>query len=111
MARYIHEGRLWDYTPSGADVTAGDVVVLGSPGVVGVAPNNIADGELGALQVQGVCEFPKDTGTLTAGDCVKWDGTNMVAATAGANHGIVSDTTDGTVVRVYIDPAFQGIIA
>jgi len=109
MARYIHEGRLWDYTPSGSSVTAGDVIVLGTPGVVGVAANNIADGELGALQVQGVCEFPKDVGTLTAGDEVKWDGTNMVAATIGENHGIVSQTTSGSVVRVYIDPAFQGI--
>ncbi len=110
MARYIHEGRLWDYTP-GSAVAAGDVVVLGTPGVVGVAPNDIAANDKGALQVQGVCEFPKDTGTLTAGDEVQWDGTNMVAATAGANHGIVSETSAGTTVRVYISPSFQGVIA
>lgn len=40
-----------DYTPSGADVNAGDVVLVGD--MLAVAPVNIPDGELGTLNVFG----------------------------------------------------------
>ena len=86
-ARFIHEGKSIDYTPS-ADVTAGDVVVQGD--LIGVAPRSIVSGHLGALQIEGVFDFPKDTGTgtdITAGAKLWWN------------------ATDGQVEKVVGDPA------
>ena len=88
MVKYMHDGQTVDYTP-GADVAAGDVVVQGE--MVGVATRPIASGELGALAVRGVFDFPKATGggtAFTAGANCYWDDGANVATTnaaAGAN--------------------------
>lgn len=66
------QGDLIDYTP-GADVAAGDVVVLG--GVVYVAPIAIASGVLGALSARSAVKMPKKTGAIAAGDPVYWNPT------------------------------------
>ncbi|GAG92230.1 unnamed protein product, partial [marine sediment metagenome] len=83
---YRHTGRLIDYTPALA-VTAGDVVVQGD--LVGVALHDIAALRKGALAIEGVFDFPKDTGSsnaITAGAKVYWDAENEVATTtAGEN--------------------------
>ena len=63
MAEFVKNGDVVDYTPS-ADVTAGDVIVQGD--LIGVAFNDIAADQLGALQVTGVIAFDKDTGSSTA---------------------------------------------
>jgi len=108
MAKYVQEGKHVDYTPSGADVTAGDVVVQGD--LLGVAAADIADGVLGALTVEGVFDFPKTLATaFAAGDLVQWDGSEMIAATTGAVHGTVvtaANGTDDTTVRVLISPSY-----
>ncbi len=86
-ARFIHEGKSIDYTP-GSAVTAGDVVVQGD--LIGVAPRSIVSGNLGALQVAGVFDFPKDTGTgtdITVGAKLWWN------------------AADGQVEKVVGDPA------
>jgi len=70
---FAHHGDTIDYTP-GADVTAGDVVVLNE--LVGVAKRDIPANTLGALSVAGVFDFPKATGGGTAIDAgldVYWD--------------------------------------
>lgn len=72
MARFVHEGKSIDYTPSSA-VTAGDVVVQGD--LVGVAKLDIAANALGALAVTGVFDFPKAAGTdkgIAVGTTVYW---------------------------------------
>ena len=103
MARYIHEGRLFDHTPA-TDITAGDVIAFGSPGYIGIAPNDIATGEKGAVQVRGVGEFPKAGGTdFVPGDTVQWSGTAMIAATSGAVHGTVIETTATGATTVLVD--------
>ena len=86
-ARFIHEGKSIDYTP-GSAVTAGDVVVQGD--LIGVAPRSIVSGALGALQVAGIFDFPKDTGSGTDID-------------AGAK--LWWNATDGQVEKVVGDPA------
>lgn len=84
----VQEGLSVDYTPSVA-VSAGDVVVQGE--LVGVAPVDIPAGTLGALQVEGVFDFPKAAGVstgITAGANVYWDVAEAVAKTdaeSGAN--------------------------
>lgn len=83
-AVYIHDGATLDYT-AGADVTAGDVINIGS-GLVGVAPRDIANGETGALQVRGVVRVTKATDaslSFSAGDQVDWDDSAKTAVDDG----------------------------
>lgn len=85
-AKFSHEGMHIDYTPSGADVAAGQVVELGTNAMIGIADNDIADGELGALTVRGAYWMAKTTGTFAVGDKVYWDdGSNIVSATSTGN--------------------------
>ena len=68
---YVQPGEVMDHTAT-ADITAGDVVVIGQR--VGVALNDIANGDVGPVQVAGVFEVPKDTAVAFAqGDLVYWD--------------------------------------
>lgn len=84
----MQQGASIDHTPV-ADVAAGDVIVQGD--LVGVAVRNVRAGELGALGVAGVFEFPKESGggvTFSIGDLAYWDDANDVAVAAdggGAN--------------------------
>ena len=88
QARFIHEGKSIDYMPA-VDVKAGDVVVQGE--LVGVAQCDIPAFKLGALLVEGVCDFPKaddGTSTILAGHEVYWDQAERLTKTdneAGAN--------------------------
>lgn len=79
--------RHWDYTPSGADVAAGDVVVIGS--AIGVAERPIADGVKGALAIDAVIQVPKSTGSgtaIAAGAKVYWDASGKVATETADSH-------------------------
>ena len=74
---YKQRGDSIDYIPS-VDVAAGDVVVLND--LVGIAKLDIKAGELGALAVTGVFDFPIDLGsTLDVGITAYWDTTAEVA--------------------------------
>jgi predicted RecA/RadA family phage recombinase len=77
MVIFIHDGDTIDHTPT-ADVAAGAVVVQGN--LVGVAKQPIKAGELGALAVVGVFDFPVASLTGWAvGDTAYWDATAQVA--------------------------------
>lgn len=56
ITRY-QRGDTIDYTPAGA-VSAGDAVVINST-IVGIAPNDIAAGVKGAIDISGTYKFPK----------------------------------------------------
>lgn len=85
QATFIQDGAAVDYTP-GADVPAGNVVVLSD--LIGVAVRPIGANTLGALAVEGVFEFAKAAGsgvTFAIGAKVYWDDTNNLAvATDGS---------------------------
>jgi predicted RecA/RadA family phage recombinase len=55
----VQDGKYIDHTPGGA-LASGDVVVQGD--LVGVMLRPLAAGELGALAVDGVFDFAKNTG-------------------------------------------------
>lgn len=81
-AVFTQEGRAIDYTPSGSAVAAGQILRLG--GINGVATRNVADGELGALAIEGVFDVTKAAGdgvTFDMGDTVGWDDVNKTAVT------------------------------
>lgn len=105
QATFDHEGCSVDYTPI-ADIAAGDVVVQGD--LVGVAKREIKANQPGALAVDGVFDFAKNTGVAyTVGTILYWDDTaNVVTTTATGNKVIgkvarAAVSTDTTVrVRV-----------
>ena len=79
MAEFVKNGDVVDYTPS-SDVTAGDVIV--QLDLVGVAFNDIAADELGALKVEGVIAFDKAVGggtSIPAGTKCYWDAADKEA--------------------------------
>lgn len=95
-------GKVIDYV-AGANITSGQVVKVGQ--ILGVALADIANGETGPVQIEGVFEVPKVTGAVwTQGQSLTWDvsagafddnlatpatgdvtGAAAVAFTAGAN--------------------------
>lgn len=109
-ARFIQDGKSIDYTP-GSNVTAGDVIVQGE--LVGVAKQDIAAGQLGALAIEGVFEFPKPTGAGTdaaVGTMMYWDaadGNAQETADTGTNKLIgklvKACTTTDTVCLIKLD--------
>ena len=101
QATFVQDGCAIDYTP-GAAIAAGDVVVQGD--LVGVTKRPIAANELGAIEVERVFDFAKNTGVAyTVGQILYWDDTNnVVTATATGNKQIgkvirAAATTDTTV--------------
>lgn len=90
-ATFVHGPQLnVDYTPSGADVAAGQVVVRSE--LVGVALRDIADGDLGALCITGVFDFAKAAGgstAIAAGDLVYWDDTNNVVTETSSGNKLI----------------------
>lgn len=86
---FVQQGAAIDYTP-GADTPAGTVVVQGD--LVGVTRVDLKAGQLGALAVEGVFDFPKATtaGTgFTAGQLAYWDNTNDVATKTATGNKLI----------------------
>lgn len=86
---YIQDGRILKVTNGTGDtVSAGGGILVGAR--VGVALDDIADGAVGQVQVDGVFEVAKDTGVGTGGAQgadAYWD------ATAGAFTAVSTDNT------------------
>lgn len=81
---YVQEGRALNYTPSGADVASGDLVILGT--IAGVAKTDIADGKTGAVHICGVFSLAKASGAVTQGAKLYWSSANSnVTTTASGN--------------------------
>lgn len=73
------------YTPSGSDVSGGDVIVISNN--VYFATEKIADGVLGTIFIGGVWDLPQEASVAhSAGVLIYWDATNhVVTTTAGSN--------------------------
>jgi predicted RecA/RadA family phage recombinase len=101
QATFVQDGKYIDHTP-GSALASGDVVV--QVDLVGVVLRPLAAGELGALAVDGIFDFTKNTGVAyTVGTILYWDDTNnVVTTTATGNKQIgkvvrAAATTDTTV--------------
>ncbi len=67
----IQPGKVIDYT-AGSNILSGAVVAIGQ--ILGVALTDIASGETGAVQIEGVFELPKVTGAVFGqGESLTWD--------------------------------------
>lgn len=81
---FIQEGNVLNYTPSGADVASGDVIIMGA--IAGVAKTDIADGKTGAVHITGVYSLPKASGAIGQGVKLYWSAANSnVTTTASGN--------------------------
>lgn len=97
------------YTPSGADVEAGDIVLLGDYTAVAHLP--IAEGELGNVAIfGGIYELEKDgTGgpVFDLGEDVDWDASGKQAVEAAGGNGFgfavaAAGTNDATVLAFHM---------
>lgn len=82
MATFIQNGDAIDYTPA-EDKAAGAVVAFGAG--VGVVKEPIKAGELGALALTGVYEFPKASGAIDFGAAVYLTTGGEITASATGN--------------------------
>jgi hypothetical protein len=104
---FVHEGQSVDYTPAAA-VNAGVVVVQN--GLAGVTQRDIAANALGALRIEGVFDFDKQSSlAIAAGSPVYWDAANSVATTTVPGNtligrAVVAAGASDTSVRVYLQP-------
>jgi len=112
-ATFLQNGLSIDYTPSGADVAAGQVVVLGAVCLVAKTP--IAQNALGSLAATGVYDVLKTAAlAISAGEAVYWnDSTNRATkTTTDVYMGVaVADAgADDTTVRVHLR-SLQEVVA
>jgi len=109
MATKYSEGLRIDYTPSGA-VDSGDVVV--QEDLIGIATADIAADALGTLDVEGVFDVAKNTGSgeaIVAGAIVYWDDTNDVCTETSSGNTYMGKTilaaaADDATARVKLTP-------
>lgn len=103
-ASYVQDGDVIDHTPSSA-VAAGEVVVIGA--IVGVAPRPIAANALGAVQIEGVHRFAKDSSNITAGAAVNYYAASGVVTTASTGvacgHAVAAAASGAATVDVLIN--------
>ena len=102
-AKFVHDGKAIDYTPTNA-VIAGQVVELGT--VPLVAPVAIPAGVLGALSCDGVFDVPKTSDAFTAGDTVYWDD-DGTPVTGDVGSG-AADSSTGNLMGVAVADAAAG---
>lgn len=107
MRNYKNLGDSIQYTAT-ADVSAGDLLIIGS--LAGVAAVDIADGDTGTVSITGVYDLTKgDTATAyTQGEALYWDATtSKITNTATSNTKIgtcvVPAATAATIVTVKLN--------
>ena len=86
MSRIVYLGKTDDgtmrYTPSGADVEAGQIVRFDS-GIAGVTQAKIEEGKEGIVVVDGIFDVPLDSATtFSEGEKVYWDANTSLAVNA-----------------------------
>ncbi|MEZ5690489.1 MAG: DUF2190 family protein [Rickettsiales bacterium] len=94
---YVQEGKALNYTPSGADVASGDLVIIGT--IAGVAKTDIADGKTGAVHICGVFSLAKASGAVTQGAKLYW---------SSANSNVTTTATGNTLIGVAAAAAASG---
>ncbi len=113
-ATYVSKGDTIDYTP-GADVAAGDVVVISGTNskIVGVALSDIKSGKQGAVAVSGVFEFVKASAdVIDIGEKVYWHTTNLnvtEVATGAVLLGNAVETKGNGATTIKVRLPFTGI--
>lgn len=72
---YVQDGKVIDHT-AGSAISSGDVVVMGAANnvTVGIAMDDIANGAVGPVAIEGVFTIAKlSTAVIAQGETVMWD--------------------------------------
>lgn len=113
MKNFISHGNTLDWTNgTGADVASGDGVMAGS--LFGIAAGDIADGEQGVLNVNGVYELPKTASQAwTVGQKVYWTPGGAATTVASGNTliGVAAAAVGGGASEVLGQVRLNGVSA
>lgn len=99
-AIYRHPGNEMEYTATGADISAGEVIVAG--GIIGIAKNDIAEDDTGILYIDGAFDVDMAAVDVEQGDQAFWDeSANKVTTTEDSGTNIrmgyfLEDASSGT---------------
>lgn len=106
MTNKYQDGDKLDYTNSSGSTIAGGALVVISPSLVGVAHDDIPDGETGVLHIKGVFTLTKkSTDTIDYGQPVYWDATPgeiTETASAGTRCGVATETKGNGVTEIKV---------
>lgn len=107
MNTLISEGRRLPYTnATSVTISAGAVVAVGD--IVGIAVADIAAGDTGVLELQGVHQLAKASGAIVQGEQLYWDaspGNLTTASTGNTKAGVAwaAATTAATTAQVLLN--------
>lgn len=92
--KFVQPGKVIDHTAA-SDITSGSCVVMGI--LLGVALGDIATGDTGSVQIEGVFELPKlSTAVITKGEKLIWD----VSASQFIDGSAATGDLDGCAVAI-----------
>ncbi len=83
MKNAVNTGLTMGYTAS-ANISSGAPVLVGA--VLGVAITDIASGDTGDLEMEGVYTLPKGAVVITQGAQLYWDADNSVVTTTATDN-------------------------
>lgn len=92
MKNFVKIGEVLDYTAD-ANILSGDLVIKGD--LVGVAVTDIANGEVGSVNLKGVYKFPKVTGAITQGAKLYWVVADKSLTTTASGNTLVGVANKG----------------
>lgn len=88
MKNFVQPGKTIPLVAPAA-VSSGDVVEVGSQGVLGIATADAALGESVECSVEGVFDLPKDGSAYAQGDLAYWDGSTVVPTDGGGANSLL----------------------
>ncbi len=104
MKNFYQQGDVMDYT-AGADLSAGDVVVLSGIGC-GIAANDIANGAVGPVNLKGVYKVAKQSShAIAQGARVYWNASGPYATSTASTHtlmGVAMKAAGSSDAYVYV---------
>jgi len=96
MKNKIQNGRIIDYVNgTGSLIASGSLVIFGV--LFGIAVTDIADGETGAVELEGVFELTKATGAIAQGAKVYWDGTAKKVTTTSTDNTAIGACAEAVI--------------
>lgn len=104
MQNKVQNGKTIEYVPSGSAVAAGQFILIGI--LAAIAVTDIAVGDTGACEVEGVFKVPKVTGAITQGEQLYWDADGDPVGGEAGSGALTTTSTDNTAVgKAWADAA------
>lgn len=89
---YVADGNVLKHT-AGADISSGDLVVMNT--IAGVAVTDIANGEVGSVQISGIFTLAKASGAVNQGAKVYWNSSNSNVTTTVSGNTLIGVAAAG----------------